>query len=501
MPTTTTSFRARPALTIPGIDSRSHLDGKTSMMSCGGLPTPPQSALESRRPSLQLSSMADYGSSAESTMGAFSQPATPVHGVSRLGEHHNQSWTEHAATTNNTPSNLTTSFSATTQHAQSMLHPVFRPQQAYQSAELGDMEVYADATSQHNPAHFRQAVDGSGHNFWSSPQHVQPPLASEAPTGFGPPLFAMSHALVENNHNDPLGMQAASHYHAQSFGAPVVGFQTYGSVPHHIYSQPQVVVPSQLSPHDDISQGQYHALTSPQHANESYSSSFSSYTGSLGDFEMMRPPSPVEIYFEKSDEEDWMQVGKFERIDSPSYHASMRRSAGTSSRRRGSRRARNSTHNYLHRHFTGDTEVVCQNFDPKEPIDRRPQRKQKSYRCAHIKDNGNECGVSFDRREHLKRHEQSHTDERKFPCPLPNCKTRGAGGIQRPDNAADHFKTHLRPAKKGKRNAHFDWIFVRRAIQTHYTDQKRADKLLDNLQKWIDAGMPESASQRRGINE
>lgn len=303
----------------------------------------------------------------------------------------------------------------------------------------------------------------------------------------------MSHALgSENTSHDPLGLQSASMYNDHSFNHTVDSFHGYGAAESNIYAQPQVVVPSQLSPQDDFPQHGY-ATESPRTVGGGYSTSFSSYTGTLGDFEMVRPPSPASQYFAQSDEDEFVSV-KFERIDSPSYGASLRRSGGARSRRRGARRVRNNTASYTHRHYTGNTEVVCENFDPKDGPPVSAGSHSKKFRCVHVSGNGAVCDRGFDRSEHLKRHALMHTDERNYPCPLPDCPRR----IQRPDNAADHFKTHLRPTKPGKRNHHFDWIFVRRAISRAYEDEKRANKLLDNLQKWIDAGMPESASQRRG---
>ena len=84
-----------------------------------------------------------------------------------------------------------------------------------------------------------------------------------------------------------------------------------------------------------------------------------------------------------------------------------------------------------------------------------------------------------------------HSLERKYPCPL--CPKK----IGRPDNAGDHFKTHLRAKTKGKRNDHVEWPVLHNAICNGYEDKKVAKKLLDGLRRWIDAGKPETSGTRR----
>jgi hypothetical protein len=95
----------------------------------------------------------------------------------------------------------------------------------------------------------------------------------------------------------------------------------------------------------------------------------------------------------------------------------------------------------------------------------------------------------------LKRHEGSHSgiDERKYWCPL--CPRK----IGRPDNAGDHFKTHLRPKTSGKRNEHFDWPQVQDSIWEAYDDKKVAKKLLDGLRRWINTGMLDTSGAKRNV--
>ena len=491
MSNSSTPSRTRPALVIPGLENTSHFDGKAWMMSSYGLPTPPQSAtaLESRRPSLQFSMMAEHAASAGSTGGAFSQPSTLVRSVNRQCEPSGHSWAEHAATTTNTPTNLVHGLSAT-HLSQPLMQPAFQTHDAYQDIDY--MGVYADGTASHTTDVFANTMDVSTQSAWSASQHVPHSMTAEVSSSFGPPLFAMSQTLgAENNTQGVCEIQSGSTFQHR-YDQSVESFRGYIAGPSSINNQPQVVVPSQLSPQNDLSGRQFHGLPSMYDVTGGYSSSFGSSTGTLDDFEMVRPPSPLSHYFAQSDEEDYVHIQNFE---SPSYNASTRVTAGSRTRRRGSRRVRNTTSNWTITHHIGNTEVVCENFNPIEgPPPVRKGSQGKMFRCTHKCANGMECTAKFARGEHLKRHAGKHSNVRLYPCPLPKCTKE----IQRPDNAADHFKTHLRPPKRGKRNPHFDWPVVKRAIETAYTDKKRAGKLLENLKKWIEAGMPESPSQRRG---
>lgn len=481
---------------IPGIDNRNHYDSKSAMMSCHGLPTPPHSALESRRPSLQFSAMADYGTSAGSAVGAFSHPSTPVRGLSRHGDSFNQSWGEQAVSASNTPSNHLVHSLSGTHLSQPLLQPAFQSQQAYQGAELEYVGPYTDSQEQHAGGTLGSSVEASPHGMWHAQQHAHTPMRTDVSAGLGPPLFAMSHQLVpETSTPDPLGMHTSSIYEQQPYHAPVESFHGYGTMHDTTYTQPQVVVPSQLSPLDDFDQ-QYHALARAHNMPEGYATSFDSSTGIMDDFEMVRPPSPSSAYFAQSEDEESYTTIKSERFANPL--CSMQRSKSGRPRRRSSKRVRNGLSHIEYRHTIGNIDVRC-GFNPHDGIPAASSSPRKSFRCKHLLSNGMECGTSFERSEHLKRHAKKHSDVKEYPCPMPEC----GRAIQRPDNAADHFKTHLKPDKKGKRNKHFDWCFLRRSIAQAYNDseqdRKRAAKLLDNLQKWIDAGMPESNSQTRGV--
>jgi len=93
-----------------------------------------------------------------------------------------------------------------------------------------------------------------------------------------------------------------------------------------------------------------------------------------------------------------------------------------------------------------------------------------------------ECGMRFERSEHLKRHQKSHADSRDYPCPLPGCTRKD--GISRSDNATDHFKTHLKGPRKGQRNKHFEWPTLKRLLLDVYSE-KEAQKLILKLERAV----------------
>lgn len=104
------------------------------------------------------------------------------------------------------------------------------------------------------------------------------------------------------------------------------------------------------------------------------------------------------------------------------------------------------------------------------------------------------CGKRFERNEHLKRHLILHSNERRYHCPLENCKKR----ISRSDNAGDHFRTHLKEASKGRRNKHTEWPVLRDLLLLKY-DEKDAVKMILRLERWIWEN-PEGQIQRHWMD-
>ena len=284
----------------------------------------------------------------------------------------------------------------------------------------------------------------------------------------------------------------------------MVGLHDYDPHARAGYQHPQIVVPSQLSPQDGCADHAFGEYLSPEHGMHDIQSSFASSSTSFGDYEDIDPPSPLEGYFDNSGEEGYLMV-KEEVPSSPALAASMIRKRRSTKRNRGTR----SRHCwYQEVNFDGASQIevrcegrpfplptICPGPDDKLYTVERA-RSSKQHMCDFVLDNGKVCGARFDRSEHLKRHGGSHEkkEKRRFPCPLPKCKAERIG---RPDNAGDHFKTHMRLEKTGKRNGYFEWEVIQNAIWTHYEDQKAAKKLLANLQRWIDNGKPETGGNRR----
>jgi hypothetical protein len=110
--------------------------------------------------------------------------------------------------------------------------------------------------------------------------------------------------------------------------------------------------------------------------------------------------------------------------------------------------------------------------------------KHKEHRCTMIDRKMNrECNASFDRLEHLNRHQQGHVPEahRKFFCPVHDCPQRHKR-ISRSDNAVQHIKTHLQADAKGKRNLHHSWLEIKQLLVEQY-EPKVARRLIKTIEK------------------
>lgn len=64
--------------------------------------------------------------------------------------------------------------------------------------------------------------------------------------------------------------------------------------------------------------------------------------------------------------------------------------------------------------------------------------------CGKALPNGTICQAAFERVEHLKRHQHTHTLIKDFAC--PKCPRE----FNRNDNLQEHYKTHLLPSKSGR---------------------------------------------------
>ena len=484
-----------PTRTTGGI----RIDTKSTSRSCHGLYTPPSSAHESRRPSFSYNSLSEVPYSANASTYAYSQPTTPVHNLNSNTEAFDRSLSRAIEP----QACLSTNWQATS-HCDSTpeqgLHAMFQHHAVSEPSAAHGLSTYTSCAEPHMGLFDLQThtVLNTANDYGTQP--------TATGTGLFPACPGLSHETVS-----PVSMYddgfASFHPPQQDFeSSTFASLNAYDSQTTAVLQHPQVIVPSQLSPHDDSMHPYINGYASPMQTHVG-STSFASSAASFGEFELMNAPSPLEEYFDQSEEDGYLDV-KMEASDLPMGSSAARRhrkSNGTS-RRRSSQRFQNSSKRgeCWYRHDAGSIEIRCEGkpfklpTNPHQPVIKVDvARKHKLHPCTFMKPDGTLCGCSFDRSEHLKRHMGSHNPDRKYMCPIQGCKSAQKGGIQRPDNAGDHFKTHLRGAKKGKRNDHIGWPELHNLIVQTYDDKKVAKKLLDNLRRWVDLGMPSTPGQRR----
>ncbi|EME85829.1 uncharacterized protein MYCFIDRAFT_82450 [Pseudocercospora fijiensis CIRAD86] len=475
MSNTTTPTHPGRGMPVPGIDTK-----QAASLSFSGWPlTPPQSANESRRPSLAFSSLSDASASGPSSIADFSQPSTPVH--SMVQESFAQHWNE-GAEVQGRPMN---SFSDGC--ALGQMPPMFQPlyhQSAMGSAPSLEAPVYAH---QHN---FNAQQSPLRHEAWSSSNQSSLGINTNAP-GLRTTLFQNSTGLNQER-------VSASMYNNPSPTAPSLGQSVFPNYDHggpvvspSMFRAPHTVVPSQLSPQEDYPMDSY-VPCKVETMGQDFGSSFDSAGTEYSGWEAVGQQSPHDQYFAHSDEDDYVIV-KHESLVTPSRtpYRSHRYMQQTSSpdrvRPRSSKRtSKGHAAGKVWAEYEGTyCSVRCEGkpfeFDVDGRIVTQPTIERKPHHCQVVV-NGKACGASFERSEHLKRHMGKHTNKRDYPCPLDSCNK----AIGRPDNASDHFKTHLKPPGKGKRNKHCDWETLETAILEQYPE-KKSTKLLANLRKWMEA--------------
>lgn len=502
MSTLSTPTRLGRGLVVPGIDTKSPLDKSNSIVSYGGLHTPPQSAHESRRPSLQYAGPSEGPYSAASY--TQSQPVTPIHGLNHTVDVFSQAWSQ-SVNAQEACSTTVPEYCSTSPIADQPFTNAFESNVSYHSSMLANAPVYTHLShaSSADALPLQPSSCSPTADSWRQSHGIPSYAAHNA--CLGPTLFPIPHGMNLPPSNpgsvfDHLSQPSHSFsYHVAPDTNPCVP-QACGTAT-SMFHNPQVVVPSQLSPQEDYSDQNVPSYTTPDRmrSHEEFNSSFSSGVMSFNGYEMVEPPSPQDVYFAHSEDEDFLMI-KDEAKSIPAHEASSSiQELPTRPRRRVARRPRKAGNRRMWcQHDVNGCVVQCEGRQcVLEPLKFEVASNKKAYQCKFVEENGRKCGARFDRSEHLKRHEGSHlgSSERKYPCPLPSCGRR----IGRPDNAGDHFKTHLRPNKSGKRNAHFDWHDVQDAIWDNYEDKKAAKKLLDGLRRWINAGMPDTPGSKRGM--
>lgn len=493
--TTNTPTRPSRGMPVPGIDTRGPAETAAASMSFSGWPlTPPQSAHDSRRPSLAYSALSDVSHSGPSSVGGYSQPATPVHGMNHQNDFRQQ-WSDGTDVHASMSASLADTCSAG-QMPQHTFASAFQPLSVCGGNMPNGLPAY---TSPEHPQIGSYGMDMSSNSpmrdTWSQPQQMS--AAFNGHPGLRNTLFQSSQGLGQEASPVASLYVNPSHSVHTSLGASAFpNYDTAGpALNTSFYQAPQVVVPSQLSPQEDCPMEQYSGYDQ-QDVEDGFTQSFDSSASSYTGWETMEPPSPEEAYFGKTEDGDFVPI-KYEP-STPSRGQSRADSffdAGPSQarpRRRGSKRGRKSQAEgkCWYQTEVHNMELLCKGprFSRRVGADGSIQyvsegrKDPKPHKCTYKDAAGNPCGGEFERSEHLKRHMSKHSSVRDYPCPLDDCDKK----ISRPDNAADHFRTHLREPVKGKRNKHCSFEKLQKAIIREYPD-KTATKLLNNLRKWVEA--------------
>lgn len=456
-------------LVIPSSDAKPPIFDFKSKRPPYGLETPPPSAHdESRRESFH--SLSDLALSTGASARPRSDPCTPIHQIIH-------GWSD---------LNMCGTTGVSRHSDQHLLSP------GYSS------HVYRTPTANAFPPVYQQLPPPLCTN--THPLHlntglnaVEPWTGAPVPTTafdnsmafLGQELFPVTQGLSLGN-----SFTAPSLHHAESSLQGHVSMNEHdrGLAPGLLYNEPHIMELAHVD-HYDHSQLEYASFEEDE---VTMSRSFES-SGTVYGFEYLRAPSPMADYMDECSEGEGLMIVKTERTRPENK---VHRSTASKTRPSKSRKKRQPA---WHEHETAGIKVSCvgPRFDPLRPESYAQSKESKQHGCTFFKKNGERCTARFKRSEHLKRHVGSHTGERSFRCPIKECvKNKPDNGIQRGDNATDHFKTHLRPPKGGKRNCHVEWEWLEPAIREMWADQKRAKKIINNIQGWINKGMPETSSRR-----
>lgn len=473
MSAASTPHRHPRGVAVPYIDTRAPLPKSATALQCAGWLTPPQSAHESRRPSLVYPSASDMPYSAASTATVFSMPSTPCRGVSDQ---------THTTIQSFQPADLGLDLAAPASHNQLSQDWMQLSLEGQSSCDLGpDAAWSAQPGLSNGPDAFHGHL-GSEHaeDMWQT--HGGPDNEFlHQPTGLQSTLFPVTHSMTANHHAMPEMYGSEANSMDNNVGDFPPGYQNHYMATMTPYQSPGIVEPALVNPHIEYADHHYSMLDSPGSSPQDLSASFNS--GFSSSFEEVHTPGPEMDCCEDID--GYLHI-KREAGTSPISRSEVKPSRARSGGRRASKRSRkvqpyqqvqniNGTGIDLHLEGEGI------GFEGNRFVYTDHPQKKKSYVCVHIDEDGRQCNTAFARSEHLKRHLSKHSKDRKFPCVLPECVKK----IGRSDNACDHFRTHLQLPGRNKRNKHFHWRDVESRIRNAYPD-KVAAKIIVNLERWLE---------------
>ncbi|KAM0713832.1 hypothetical protein Q7P37_010794 [Cladosporium fusiforme] len=476
MSATSTPHRHHRDATALSIDTKESDSKTVTALQCAGWLTPPQSAHESRRPSLAYSSYSEMPYSAASTGAAFSLPSTPSRALPEHARHNGQSFTE-----DHVNLDLSTPFNS---------NPL---NNTHLTQDLVQLNLEAQANCDLNQAslwsnHTDFSVVADNYSNYLDPEQADPVWREQQapddsflqqPHGLQTTLFPISHGLAAGHHILPQTPTYDGTACSMSDSTATVSAFPYNAAQTTCLQSPVLVEPNLLV---QCYSGNHHYPTngslssSPQEMSASFDSSMGS------SWEEIRTPSPEVDYCQEAD--GYVMVCDEDHDTSPISTANIKPSRTKLRSRKATRRSRKTTCTQGRIIRGRGVEITLEGesiaFENDQLVRTGQGSHKKPFICGELKEDGTSCRAAFQRSEHLKRHMSSHSSARQYPCVLPDCSKK----IGRSDNACDHFRTHLQLDKANKRNKHFQWREVERRIR-HAYDEKKSFKILANLQRWL----------------
>lgn len=479
MSNNTTPPRIDGGMHLSGIDTKTPVARSTAALLPHSWPTPPQSTQDSRRGSRAISCLSDGSLSGPLSVAVFPMPSTPPD-MSGYGIDACATQVPH--------------YEGNRPGIANDLNHILAPR----SQSGGDIhsDFYRNECS--HDADYNMAVQAAAMTCASD--------VATAPINAG--LGGRDPWLAAQD------LSAQPNTSPYFYGYPVNSFQSLPTSPYYatnaaahdttpiIYGQsPQVFVTSKVSPMDEWSNPQFSTCADSDHSSEPFHDSFYSTDSELAHFELITPPSPEDVCFGGLEKDRYVVV-KSDASSQQNWTVGSRPTGITKAlsrrpRKRPSRRGKSSLQRTALPNF--DCDIILEgawHFNGDHYVPDRLTSTHKKFACGYKDQGGHACGRRFERAEHLKRHQSSHCEKRKYQCPLGGCRT--TKGISRGDNAGDHFKTHLKQTHKGRRNKAIEWPVLRDLLLVDW-EEREAKKMISKLEKWICTD-PEGANQRHWVD-